>query len=482
MKTDMNYYFQLLTLALRQLLWAKKAGALLFTEHSVHLVFSSKISAKNSEYRVIPLNSKGEPEPPGLPASRCSAYWRLVLPAQLCAFKSVNLPSQQLPELRQMVGYQLPRLIPYNRDEWVFDVLISRQLADGSADCLIVAVRRSVLDSFLQKARSLGVEIQAVTITALAALAASHPHPSSQEEQPTGLLVCHPEWMDFLVETHSKVLFCRATQTSPVGPGQTESLATEVGRSLGVLRGQVDAVPRRCHVLADNDKAESLAKSLSRDIPDVEFIPFSDSTSASGVNENRLERFLLTAAVSGANVSQAINLLSNEDKAQQALIRRIHRTSRKVVQVAGLLALALVLAYACADRQHRILSQYQQRLAQIAPAARKVQAHQQQLAVIKEQLHSNTVSLEILAELYRVLPEDITVHEVSLNAAGQLVLRGQARQLYQAFDCIGLLERSDLFVDVRQDYAQQRQIAGKVLIDFQVTAGLEKNHSARGAS
>ena len=131
-------------------------------------------------------------------------------------------------------------------------------------------------------------------------------------------------------------------------------------------------------------------------------------------------------------------------------------------------------------RKTRQLEKYEQKLSSIAPMAEKLQFLQRQLDIIKNQLQGNISTLDIVLELYQRLPADVTIHDLNIEKGRKVTLKAQAKLLSQAFDCIGPLEQSDYFKNVRQSYANQRQIEDSVLIDFEIIMELaEKNFSGK---
>ena len=66
------------------------------------------------------------------------------------------------------------------------------------------------------------------------------------------------------------------------------------------------------------------------------------------------------------------------------------------------------------------------------------------------------------------------VRDTRYAVRGPIVIRAQAKLLSQSFDCIGPLEKSTFFVNVKQRYATMRQINDRVLIDFELVADIEK--------
>jgi hypothetical protein len=90
--------------------------------------------------------------------------------------------------------------------------------------------------------------------------------------------------------------------------------------------------------------------------------------------------------------------------------------------------------------------------------------------------------LDILSQLYEFLPQDVTIHYLSIDQDRQVVVRAQAKWLSQAFDCIDPLEQSRYLSNVRQNYAHLREFEGHVLIDFELRADLETRLSRRSDS
>jgi hypothetical protein len=93
--------------------------------------------------------------------------------------------------------------------------------------------------------------------------------------------------------------------------------------------------------------------------------------------------------------------------------------------------------------------------------------------MIRAQVQGSVSMLDIVRQMYEVLPADVTIHHLSIDQNQQVVIRAQAKRLSQAFDCIDPLEQSPYLANVRQNYAHLRELEGQVLIDFELRADLE---------
>jgi hypothetical protein len=107
--------------------------------------------------------------------------------------------------------------------------------------------------------------------------------------------------------------------------------------------------------------------------------------------------------------------------------------------------------------------------------AQKLQFLQDQLNMIQNQVQGSVSMLDIISQMYKLLPQDVTIHYLCIDQNRQVVVRAQAKLLSQAFDCIDPLEQSVYLSNVRQSYAHLRELEGQVLIDFELRADLERH-------
>jgi hypothetical protein len=170
-----------------------------------------------------------------------------------------------------------------------------------------------------------------------------------------------------------------------------------------------------------------------------------------------------------------INLLPKHRKEKN---RRAHRR-REIIGIGLKTCLIVLLMFLCLRisirRRTRLLKQYQQRIAQIAPLAQKLQFLQDQLNMIQNQVQGSVSMLNIISQMYELLPQDVTIHYLCIDQNQQVVIRAQSKLLSQAFDCIDPLEQSMYLSNVRQNYAHLRELEGQVLIDFELRADLKKH-------
>jgi len=419
-----------------------------------------------------------KPSHPGIPKV---AGWILIIPAYQCITKYAVLPSVDPAEIEKMLEYELPNVVSYNTQPWTWDFSIINQQEDGTSRIMIVLSPLTIIDRHIKTLFSLGIKPNIVTTGAVFYTSLLKKAKALPESDHAGCFLLNDDYMDFFVIENEQAVFLRGVQLKKELRENTRLIQTEIQRSSSMVKEYgFTNWPDKFFAINANNSAADFVKIIER----VPGISVKEIESAGLYNEHS------SIIDSRITISLDDSLPSTPEKTQFNLLPRHlkekHKRSNKRKQMA-LHALrfcfVLFLAFLCLKvsiwRKSCLLERCEQRLAAISPMAEKLQFLQQQLSIIENQLQGNISTLDIISELYRVLPKDITVHYLSIEQNKRLVTRAQAKLLSQAFDCIGPLEKSDYFTNVRQSYANQRRIENSVLIDFEIAADLRKGRHKR---
>jgi type II secretory pathway component PulL len=386
-----------------------------------------------------------------------ASQWLLILPTYLCTTRSIHLPASRPEEIAAMLEFEVPQLAPCRTQAWTWDFCVTDVHEDGVSQVLVVLSPLSVVESALEQAQAWGIEPSLVTISAALDIV----KPTRRDDGEERTLRGHVSWdygsLDFSATEGSRLMFLRGARVCGQNSHTLECAQAEVGRSLSILRERGLAGDRLAiRVGGDNPDLASLVERL-------------------GQYEGVLVEPKSTSSWPAASTHvPCINLLPQHRKEKDRRAARRRELLGTGLRVCVLALLMLLCLRMSSWRQTRLLGQYQQRIARIAPLAQKLQFLQGQLAMIQAQVQGSVSMLDIISQIYELLPKDVTIHHLSIDQNRQVILRAQARLLSQAFDCIDPLERSAYLVNVRQNYAHLRELDGQVLIDFELRADLEK--------
>lgn len=413
-----------------------------------------------------------KPSHPGIPKV---AGWVLIIPAYQCTTKYAVLPSADPAEIGKMLEFELPNIVPYNTQPWTWDFSIIGQQEDGASKVLIVLSPLSIIDRHIKTLLSLGIKPDVITTSAMFYTLLLNKDKTLLELNPSGYFCLNDDCVDFFVIENRQVTFLRGVRLKEKFCENTRLVGAEIQRSLSMVKEhRFTGCPGRLFAINTNNSATNFVKIVEK----VTGVSVKEVESATLYNEHSsiIDRLVTVSSddyLLSAPEKTHINLLPRD-------LKQKHHRSKKRKQMALhalKVCLVLLLVFLCLKtsiwRKNRLLERYEHRLSAISPMAEKLQFLQQQLDIIESQLQGNVSTLDVICELYRVLPKDITVHYLSIEHDKKIVTRAQAKLLSQAFDCIGPLEQSDYFENVRQSYANQRQIQDSVLIDFEIVADLQ---------
>ncbi len=415
----------------------------------------------------------GDPAPAegmGVPKASC---WLIVLPTYLCTTRYTRLPASHPQEIAAMLEFELPRLVPCGTRRWTWDYAIVDRKEDGASEVLVFLSPLSVVEAALRQAHAVGIEPRLVTIdAALHALALAHPQGRGEPD------LCGYVWwdygsMDFLLMKGRRLAFLRGARIRGSNSQGLDAAELEVGRSLALLR-EHEAWPAALplHVGGTNPEVPHLVERLGR----TAGVQVCDGTARESAGAGPRTAGAVRPGYwrAGNALVAGVNLLPQHLKEKNDRARQRQQTMRHGLRTCLVILLMLVCLRASLWRTTQVLHQYEQRLSEIAPLAQKLQFLQGQLQMIQTQVHGSVSMLDIIGQLYQILPQDVTLHYLGIDQTGQVVIRAQAKRLSQAFDCIDPLERSHYLANVRQNYAHLREMEGQVLIDFELRADLEK--------
>jgi hypothetical protein len=401
-------------------------------------------------------------------------YWLLILPTYMCTTRCIQLPSSRVEEIAAMLEFEIPQLAPCSTQSWTWDFCVTSSAEDGTSQVLVVLSPLSVIESAMEQVHSLGIEPYLATVGG--ALHAVRPAPGRDGE---GTKLCGQVWwdhgsLDFSAMEGSKLVFLRGVRVRGQNSQALGCVEAEVARSLSMLRdrGICDAElaiwvggtdPQVPHLV---DRLKQSASARTDRVATYEASSIGDGmTDPATWGFGGKERAHFTC----------INLLPKDRKEKDRRARRRRELLGVGLRACVIALLMLLCLRMSVWRQTRVLRQHQQRLAQIAPLAQQLQFLQGQLNMIRTQVQGSVSMLDIIGQMYEVLPQDVTIHYLSIDQNRQVVIRAQADRLSQAFECIDPLERSAYLCNVRQNYAHQRELEGQVLIDFELRADLERH-------
>lgn len=410
----------------------------------------------------------------------------ILLPRHFVIVRTLELPSHDDNELRELAGFQAVKQTPYALDEMVLDVEILEKNSSDFSKVLLVVVQKDVVDRLLRVAKKANLKVRAIRLST-----EGHEAYFLAAQAKTGAQTAGLSGGFFSIDysrSHLCVFnggICRYSRSIPLGwrnvngsPASDavfqQKIADELELSSTAYRKenpgkQIGNLWFESSVTGWNTLTENLRQSgfgtvraLQADVLAAD--PHAKIDIEPGLDICRSD---LLGGLAMPKVL-ALNLMPEESKRHlQGETRR-----RNLIQMAALssLFLALCLVY-YAERiidKQMYLKQLQQKINAIKSKAEFVEARSEKMEVLRGIGKNQGEVVRVIQELYMLFPASVSVANISYERGHTLVIKGTAKDLSDVFQMIPVLEKSPYFENVTSQYASKRRVFDKEYTDFQI--------------
>jgi len=406
------------------------------------------------------------------------------IPRHLVTVRNLRFPSVDDAELKSMVGWQAGKQLPYPIDELIWDFKVIEKRADGYSDVFFAIAHRNAIDRFLNILAECKLKVERIVLSSEALLgwylAVCGPQSKDASLVKTGAVIdIDTSYIDVVVLRGERLEFSRSFPFKR----DPEEMAEEVRKtffsyekensekiSFAVLTGIEEraAILKTCIDKVYKDEKVDFVhplKVLSMDYRETlaDYFDLSRDTSFSHI---------LGIAYNSKDIM--MNLLPSEEKEK---LRK--RARRKMLAKTTLLlsAIVCVLLGVFVNRLVDTVGQINlinSKIKETAPRVKKLKEISQNVALIREHLSMKGSSVDVIREVYKVVPQAVSVSVLDFELEKSLTIRGVSSDLSSVFKFSSNLGKSDYFEECRIKYAQKRIVKTKELVDFELSCKLRK--------
>lgn len=409
----------------------------------------------------------------------------LVIPRSLVTVRYLQLPTTNPAELKNMIDMQATRQIPYTKEEMVYDYHITGFTESGYTNVLLVIAHRDIISRYSRVLENSGITPDSIELDSLAIIELCK-FLNLAEEKPTAVLDIDYATTNIVIMQKNVPAFTRAVsignmhlsgktvQTS--GKDWLSEWVGEINRSLTVFQREQSLSIEKIVVLGNNNNKiiPLVTGRLSFPVSSADLL-----SHAEGINKTEsleINGFGVTiASLLGAvkeGVNTFVNLIPDEIK-----ISKIKSAKRQSLLITGLLVagiigtLGLTLDKKIKDRKS-YMSLLETRLKETGPLAKELEVKKERLALIKKQLTTSGSSLDILRELYNIIPQKTALDLFIYDDVQGVTIKGTSPAMSEVFDLIPKLENSPYFENVINRYARQQKLRGQELTEFHIDCSI----------
>ncbi len=383
------------------------------------------------------------------------------LPRKVVNVRMVDLPSNDISEIEDMVEMQVRKLTPYSNAEILSDYVVMGTSRAGYAQIMLVIVQRSILRQRYATIEAAGLEIEKMSLSSEGLLNWAKAG-DSDAHGASILLDIGSTNSELAVVSERKLAFTRGIMMGGDAlkddfDKNKEQFARDINRSIEMLHSESGGVIPD-HIVLTGAKVDSLEEYLNENLD----LPVKTIDGLSVVKKRPATPDLtsaeystvsLTALAGAALAPDALkfDLVPDVVKMRKDLVVRAKRLSVFVMMVMAMLisfSLFSVIKIALIKKRHNLLhEEYKSTL----PATRNVEKMRDLIKVVRDRENPRYALITIVNHLHDLAKGDLSFSVLDLDReTKKITLGGTAGQSRDIRTLINALEQSPYFENVKE--------------------------------
>jgi Tfp pilus assembly PilM family ATPase/Tfp pilus assembly protein PilN len=421
----------------------------------------------------------------------------ICFPRNQVTVRNLHLPSRDPQEIDGMVSINLPRQVPYPKEEIISGYEILGIDEAGYTKVMLAITHRETLSRIFNLLDAAGLSAEKVELSSQGIFSwFMFMQKSIGSNNPKGLnilLDIDYNFTDFLVVSKDNLLFSR---TIPHGSEQISTDAElrrnkfiyELKQSLlNFQNEETGKNPSKIFIsgaiggITDLDKLISEELSLPVEILEtIRFLPRAKEIVQK--IEKHLKKVSILALLGLALDShkKRINFILPEIQLRKALKERV----RQLILLGSLLIYVIIVScFIFMDRMYNRQATSKLLDGQIkilGQDVNKLDEMSRKIKIIKERINSRGRTINYLYYIHKLTPPEIWFDTISLEETEKAVLHGQATQMSDVFKFITKLEESGYFKNIETKYTAKKKVADKDITEFEINCPMSKEAQTYG--
>ncbi|MCM8796062.1 MAG: pilus assembly protein PilM [Candidatus Omnitrophica bacterium] len=401
--------------------------------------------------------------------------------------KNIEIPSVDPREIKEIISLQAGRHTPYSREEIIVDYIDIGTYKHSYTKILLVIVARNVVKRQFAILDKAGLRLKHMSF-APEALGPSAAKILKIEtiDSPVSILHIDEGFTDFTVVFRNKLVFIRSI---PIGLLHltTEKeryeirFIEEIKRSLEAYQSEnIEKTPNMLVLTGSIEGLKDLEMTLNNTLhlPTMGVSYFKNLI----ISEQVLRAISFTKHLSFLSViatllsweEMKIDLVPEEIKLRLSLEERGKDLIKTGIFILAIFVLGFCILISKIYFKGIYLKNLNIKYQNLNQQAQVLEKDFSRISLIKNYLSNRGFSLEILSELYNLIPLDLELNDIRFDEQGKFAVRGSAGSMSTVFSFVENMEKSKYFKDVKTKYTTKRKEGTKDVTDFEIVSILRK--------
>ena len=407
-----------------------------------------------------------------------------VLPGDIATTKHLEVPSVDREEIESIIALQASRHTPFNKDEIITGYLKIGSPRPNFTSVLLVVVKREAIKEKLMVMRSVGLDTTAVLFApeGIARFYAKAVNPKKGEK--FALVDVASQNTSFIVVADGSPVMSRnisgGIENIVADPAVLGQIVQEVKVSLDAFEQESGSRPSRIILTTEHAALAGMDKMLAETaaMPVAAMVYGALVKGSKGFREQLVQEFVNESALdviaTGIMAPKCgVDLVPQEIKDQRSVAEKGRETMKAAIFV---LLLLLFVGGGLLSRvyfkdlflKQNLVGKYSDQKKEVVLLENMVN----KVRVLRNYLQARQLPLEAIRELYRIIPEEMYLSNVSMDDAGNVTIQGVSESMSRVFSVVTALEESPLFENVKTKSTTAKKDRGKDAAAFEIVLKL----------
>ena len=411
----------------------------------------------------------------------------IMVPSYSAITKNIEIPSRDPQEIREIISLQAGRHTPYAREEILVDYLEIGTYKNSYTRILLVIVVRTIIKRYTEIINKAGLKLDRVFFAPEGLSWAAHKLLKLESDLPISLVNVDALHTDFMVISKHKPLFLRSISigvlalTAEAKEEQRLKFVEELKKSFEAY--QSEAIEKSPHTIFLTGATEEIIdmevmirQGLNvpvKTIPYLRNIPFSGNFLRLDAKIKQVSFLSLIACLFAWN-DLKIDLTPEEIKLRKSLEERGRDLTKTGVLILSSFVLIFLILVTNMCVKSATLKNLKNRYRDVEKEAQALDRKYERVSLIRNYLLNRGYPLEVLTELYTLIPLELKLSYIRLDEQGKFSIKGTAGSMSMVLAFVSSMEKSKYFKNVETRNTSKRKEGDKDVADFEIAAAVEK--------
>lgn len=387
------------------------------------------------------------------------------LPRNFATCRYLKLPTQSSPEIEKIISLQASRYLPYPAHELITGYQIISTNKEGFSYINLVIVHSDVSKRYINIFETLKPSKLSILLSSIG-LSNLYTYLKPEDPSPAIIIDVDSNNVEVTVVAEKKLYFSRYFKFNNQQAGWEKLFLDEINKSRAAyLKELTQSPPNKIIILGGSKITQEIATILKNEVGlQVEFLAYDDKVDSSEVS------FASLIGLGMVDTEESLNLLPLEVKEKIKRVSQYKDRLRIGLFILGILVMWFLTVAKNLDNKSAYLGLLKKELNKISKEAKPLENLEKRLLAIINQGFKKTSVLDILHELYKILPEEVFLIKITYEEHGPITLHGQAQKLNYVFSFVSQIEKSTLFkkFEPKVRYATKKKTLSGEVVDFEI--------------